>query len=299
MLIGNNKDNIRITDINQTSNYNIYYAKLSYTDKNNNVFGKEIIIKMYLNKIPHKSHFEMMNEANILNIIANRTNGLLGDVHVPRSFSYGINNNGHNVQYIERIFGDDLVDVDWSNLAKQGFNTDNIKRKIFLRIAKAIKCLHTTYQKAHCDIKPDNIMMHIDDGIISLYLIDFAFAIPITNQNESNRFSCTVDYASPELLCGKSYDLQANDVWCLGSTILNLFIGDRQTSRQNITIQDRIDDYIDYCDNSYLNGHLPEDIYEILLLIFVKQENRIKINDLVIELEKMYGGINKDRIIGK
>ena len=45
----------------------------------------------------------------------------------------------------------------------------------FGQIAKAVECLHIKYQIAHCDLKPQNILM--SDDYKNIILCDFELAL--------------------------------------------------------------------------------------------------------------------------
>ncbi|PGH11592.1 CAMK/CAMKL/PASK protein kinase [Polytolypa hystricis UAMH7299] len=85
-------------------------------------------------------------------------------------------------------------------------------RNIFQQVVDAIHHLHTTAKVVHRDIKDENVIL---DGEGRIKLIDFGSAAYIKN-GPFDVFVGTIDYAAPEVLQGKSYLGNAQDIWALG-----------------------------------------------------------------------------------
>ncbi|RMZ77773.1 hypothetical protein DV737_g4183, partial [Chaetothyriales sp. CBS 132003] len=92
---------------------------------------------------------------------------------------------------------------------------------IFRQVADAIHHLHTKARVVHRDIKDENVVL---DGEGQIKLIDFGSAAYIKN-GPFDVFVGTlgkytdadaVDYAAPEVLQGKPYGGQEQDIWALG-----------------------------------------------------------------------------------
>ncbi|KAF3159593.1 hypothetical protein EYR41_002446 [Orbilia oligospora] len=85
-------------------------------------------------------------------------------------------------------------------------------RSIFQQVAQALQHLHTKALVVHRDVKDENVVL---DGEGRIKLIDFGSAAYIKN-GPFDVFVGTIDYASPEVLKGKSYRGKEQDIWALG-----------------------------------------------------------------------------------
>ncbi|KAK6525441.1 hypothetical protein TWF694_005578 [Orbilia ellipsospora] len=85
-------------------------------------------------------------------------------------------------------------------------------RSIFTQVGQAIQHLHTKALVVHRDVKDENVVL---DGEGRIKLIDFGSAAYIKN-GPFDVFVGTIDYASPEVLKGKSYRGKEQDIWALG-----------------------------------------------------------------------------------
>ena len=103
---------------------------------------------------------------------------------------------------------------------------EKISAKIFIQIANAVKYLHEN-NIAHCDIKPENILM--DKDFIPK-INDFGFSQKL-DRNEDyllHKRSGTPRYSSPDVLHAytKGYDGRKNDIFSLGVLLFVITIGD-------------------------------------------------------------------------
>ncbi|AEO57638.1 hypothetical protein MYCTH_2304027 [Thermothelomyces thermophilus ATCC 42464] len=85
-------------------------------------------------------------------------------------------------------------------------------RSIFVQVARAVHHLHTKALVVHRDIKDENVIL---DGEGRIKLIDFGSAAYIKS-GPFDVFVGTIDYAAPEVLAGKPYGGEEQDVWALG-----------------------------------------------------------------------------------
>jgi serine/threonine protein kinase len=76
--------------------------------------------------------------------------------------------------------------------------------KVLRELAEALRTMHSHYL-AHCDVKPDNVLMQVDNGLPSCYLTDFGITQILSEEilasksfNVINLRGLSVHYASPE-----------------------------------------------------------------------------------------------------
>jgi len=100
--------------------------------------------------------------------------------------------------------------------------SNNVKKLIIQQLALAISHLHGSMRIAHLDLKPDNILIVMQNGFPRVKIIDFGLA---------SRFAClaprdvgTPKYKAPEVSSGFEYD-QSADIWSLGMVIVYILTG--------------------------------------------------------------------------
>jgi len=258
--------------------YECYYLDSTIIEKNNHV-AKEIT-----------------NEVNMLKYIE-KTVRFPDGIKVPKSLSACLENPISNKKEIEafhcieKLPGQDLFDWMETNLKLQYSEKQQLLRKIVEQLALAIYTLHK-YNIIHGDIKLDNTMIDVlPTGEINLGLIDFAFSTLVNSSNliqtnkkcakEYKNFSGTLDYISPELsLQIVPYDLFGNDVWCFAMTVYSLYTG-YFIDRPYDTVKEQVDKCIEYCDYSFKRDELPLDIYKLLRLIFIEEDKRIGMEEII------------------
>ena len=96
----------------------------------------------------------------------------------------------------------------------------NESRFIFQQICNAISHLHS-HSVAHCDIKPENILLRIEnDQIVEVKLCDFGFAIDWKREERNpNATFGTNHYLPPECYSNNKIKGDKVDVWSLGVTL--------------------------------------------------------------------------------
>lgn len=105
----------------------------------------------------------------------------------------------------------------YSQLKKNKILPEHEAAIIIKQITSAVEYLHD-HDVAHRDIKPENIVL--SNNVCKL--CDFGWA---TLCNERRKTYCgTFDYAAPEILEGKEYDMSV-DLWCLGVLTYELLAG--------------------------------------------------------------------------
>ncbi|CAD8151624.1 unnamed protein product [Paramecium pentaurelia] len=243
------------------------------------------IYEGYLNQNEHqkvalKKHKEKFTNEQILllKILKEQIND-----HIIEIIAFGQTQKGKC--YIVMELGNQ---IDLMNLAN--------KQQTCLEMAKSIQILHK-YGYFHRDLKPENFVIS-QKGKIKL--IDFGIAKKM-NDNLFMSFNGTYDYIAPEILISKEYDASV-DIWNLGVIFFEVLEGKQFFRLLNL---DRIQDYIIISQiqiNRIIKAqkNLQNKEVEILNKMIVQRLNiqtdcslnksiqRIKINDLVDELENMY-----------
>lgn len=107
---------------------------------------------------------------------------------------------------------------DYININKKGFG-ERISAQIFLKVLKGIQIMHAR-SIAHCDIKPENILLDKD---FNIKIIDFGYSrIMNFSENKIKEFQGTDMYSSPETKILdfngnlKEFDPIKNDIFSLG-----------------------------------------------------------------------------------
>ena len=91
----------------------------------------------------------------------------------------------------------------------------NEMKSKFAELVSAVEYMHSN-RVAHCDIKPQNIMIHSDGHI---RLTDFGNASRIDEEMIPSYLQGTAAYCSPELLSNFEYNPFAADIWSMGVTL--------------------------------------------------------------------------------
>ncbi|KAG7399153.1 hypothetical protein PHYBOEH_009613 [Phytophthora boehmeriae] len=93
-------------------------------------------------------------------------------------------------------------------------------RRIIRQVAEGLAYLHK-HCVLHRDIKPENILIH--GNIVKI--ADFGLAKQLEHSSTMLKRSCgTLEYAAPELLCGRPYGLKS-DIFSLGVVMYVLLFG--------------------------------------------------------------------------
>lgn len=116
---------------------------------------------------------------------------------------------------------------------------------------------------AHLDIKPSNLLV---DSDFNVKISDFGVSMIVKDREDVKR-ACSVGtsgYMSPERLDSSRYecdkdDVYAGDVWSLGVTLLELFVG-----------------YYPFCCCSEEEEKKPMSLMEIVVLLFVDDDDRLE-----------------------
>lgn len=98
---------------------------------------------------------------------------------------------------------------------KKGPTPESKCKTWFKQTTEGLHCMHTEYKICHRDIKPDNILLDVDN---ICKLSDFGFAKVVGDEDALSATVCgTFPFYSPELVRPKGkYDPFTVDVWAMG-----------------------------------------------------------------------------------
>jgi serine/threonine protein kinase len=148
----------------------------------------------------------------------------LEHVNIARMYDAGVTRDGRPYMAMEYVPGEPLIE--WCD-ARQLDVRERVK--LFLQVLDAVRYAHT-HQVVHRDLKPSNVLVTPDGQV---RLVDFGVAKLLTDPTDrqaqlTQRFgrALTPDYASPELVRGRSGDA-ASDIYSLGIVLYELLAGCR------------------------------------------------------------------------
>lgn len=85
-----------------------------------------------------------------------------------------------------------------------------------------MKYFHS-FNIAHRDLKPDNILVDMNSSNFDTKLIDFGFAANTVTKMQV--FCGTPAYMSPEICAKEPYEGKASDVWAAGIVLYTMLFG--------------------------------------------------------------------------
>lgn len=100
--------------------------------------------------------------------------------------------------------------------------SNNVKKLIIQQLALAISHLHGSMRIAHLDLKPDNVLIVMQNGFPQVKIIDFGLARPFALLSPG--WVGTPEFMAPEVSSGFKYD-QSADIWSLGMVIVYILTG--------------------------------------------------------------------------
>ena len=113
-----------------------------------------------------------------------------------------------------------------------GYFPDEIAIDFLIQIFSAIDYLHSL-NLVHCDIKPENFVLKIDESKVELKLVDFGnVRRKPKNKERLYNFSGTKEYMAPETLENSGFNEKV-DEWAAGIIMYNMLTGADPFSSDN------------------------------------------------------------------
>ncbi|XP_047337063.1 mitogen-activated protein kinase kinase kinase 20-like [Impatiens glandulifera] len=140
--------------------------------------------------------------------------------HIIHFYGFDSSINTEDGKLMHDMFIEYASGGDMSSRIFTGVGLPEKKVRLYVKgILLGLETIHNL-SYAHCDIKPDNILMV--DGVVKI--ADFGIAVKSPTVISSIRG--TQEYMSPELIADGYYSCSA-DIWALGITVLEMLIGKR------------------------------------------------------------------------
>ena len=142
--------------------------------------------------------------------------------HIARLIDGGITDEDRPWFAMEYVEGEPI-----SQYCREKNATLRERLDLFLMITSAVQYAHKNLV-VHGDLKPQNILVSIQDGKPTIKLLDFGVArlIEAGKEDEKNLHAFTAEYASPEQI-GKQPVTTVSDIYSMGVILYELFTGTR------------------------------------------------------------------------
>ncbi|KAL4474448.1 hypothetical protein ABPG72_007847 [Tetrahymena utriculariae] len=161
---------------------------------------------------------DTIKEFNLYQDILNeiKVQGILSHPNIIQLYGFFIDND--SIYLIQELaLGKELFTELKSTVYKKF--TENLTSFYVKQVIEALIYMHSK-NVVHRDLKPENIMVH--NGLLKI--CDFGYAAIVQKNKMRSTFCGTLDYVSPEMVQGKSYDFSV-DVWSVGILTYELLIG--------------------------------------------------------------------------
>ncbi|XP_069578360.1 protein kinase D4 [Brachyistius frenatus] len=165
--------------------------------------GQPVAIKVIdKTRFPTKQKMQLRNEVDILQNLSH-----LGVVLLEGMFE--------TVQHVfvvmEKLHGD-MLEMILSS--EKGRLPERIARFLVIQILEALRYLHLKHI-AHCDLKPENVLLASADSFPQVKLCDFGFARIIGEKSFRRSVVGTPAYLAPEVISSSGYN-RSLDMWSVG-----------------------------------------------------------------------------------
>lgn len=165
--------------------------------------GRPVAIKVIdKTRFPTKQETQLRNEVTILQNLCNP-----GVVLVEGMFETV----EHVFVVMEKLHGD-MLEMILSS--EKGRLPERITRFLVMQILEALRYLHFKHI-AHCDLKPENVLLASADPFPQVKLCDFGFARIIGEKSFRRSVVGTPAYLAPEVISSSGYN-RSLDMWSVG-----------------------------------------------------------------------------------
>uniref|UniRef100_A0A3B5PZT3 Protein kinase D4 n=1 Tax=Xiphophorus maculatus TaxID=8083 RepID=A0A3B5PZT3_XIPMA len=165
--------------------------------------GRSVAIKVIdKTRFPTQQERQLRNEVAILQNLSHHGVVVLeGMFETPR----------HVFVVMEKLHGD-MLEMILSS--EKGRLPERITRFLVIQILEALRYLHLKHV-AHCDLKPENVLLVSADPFPQVKLCDFGFARIIGEKSFRRSVVGTPAYLAPEVISSSGYN-RSLDMWSVG-----------------------------------------------------------------------------------
>ncbi|XP_054603453.2 protein kinase D4 isoform X1 [Nothobranchius furzeri] len=165
--------------------------------------GRSVAIKVIdKTRFPTKQERQLRNEGAILQNLSHP-----GVVLLEGMFE----TSRHVFVVMEKVHGD-MLEMIMSS--EKGRLPERITRFLVIQILEALRYLHLKHI-AHCDLKPENVLLASPDPFPQVKLCDFGFARIIGEKSFRRSVVGTPAYLAPEVISSNGYN-RSLDMWSVG-----------------------------------------------------------------------------------
>uniref|UniRef100_A0A671N9X0 protein kinase C n=1 Tax=Sinocyclocheilus anshuiensis TaxID=1608454 RepID=A0A671N9X0_9TELE len=165
--------------------------------------GRPVAIKVIdKTRFPTKHEEQTRNEVSILQRLSHP-----GVIHLEGMFK----TMEYTFVVMEKLHSD-MLEMILSH--ENGRLTERTTRFLVTQVLEALRYLHMR-DVAHCDLKPENVLLASPEPFPQVKLCDFGFARIIGQKSFRRTLVGTPAYLAPEVICSKGYN-RSLDVWAVG-----------------------------------------------------------------------------------
>uniref|UniRef100_A0A671RGM2 Serine/threonine-protein kinase D3-like n=1 Tax=Sinocyclocheilus anshuiensis TaxID=1608454 RepID=A0A671RGM2_9TELE len=165
--------------------------------------GRPVAVKVIdKTKFPTKQEEQTKNEVSILQRLSHPGVIHLEDMFKTMEYTFVVMEKLHS----------DMLEMILSH--ENGRLTERTTRFLVTQVLEALRYLHMR-DVAHCDLKPENVLLASPEPFPQVKLCDFGFARIIGQKSFRHTVVGTPAYLAPEIICSKGYN-RSLDVWAVG-----------------------------------------------------------------------------------